>query len=159
MHRVHPLATASVAFFVALLSACGGGGPLENPTLPYEGTWRLVRVNGQALPARVDTVEVVSEDVRFLFTGSGFVRQVSRRYSSAAATTGSDGLCESWFGFQVAGAQISTLPAISQAPVGICPPQVVSRSYTLDGDTLRANGGTGFTLGAVPHAYVRVSLE
>ncbi len=158
MHRVRTVAALAVACVVPFLAACGGGS-FENPILPHEGTWRLVRVAGQALPARIDTVEVVSEDVRFIFTGSGFVREVSRRFASGEANTGTNGLCESWFGFQVVGSQISTGPAANQAPVGTCPRQVVSRSYTLDGDTLRSNGATGFTLGDVPYSYVRISTE
>lgn len=158
MHRVRTVTALAVALVVSTLAACGGGS-FENPILPHEGTWRLVRVNGQALPARIDTVEVVSEDVRFIFTGSGFVRQVSRRFASSNATTGTNGICESWFGYQVSGAEISTGPAAAQAPVGICPRQLVSRSYRLDGDTLRSSGATGFTLGDVPHAYVRISTD
>lgn len=158
MHHRRTTAAFAAAFLVSLLAACGGGS-FENPILPHEGTWRLVRVNGQALPARIDTVEVVSEDVRFLFTGSGFLRLVSRRYDSANGTTGMGAQCESWFGYQVSGSQISTGPAANQSPAGICPRQVVSRSYTLDGDTLRSNGATGFNLGAASHAYVRISTE
>jgi len=158
MHHARTIATLAVACVVSLLAACGGGST-ENTTLPHEGTWRLVRVNGLPLPARNDTVEVVSEDVRFIFSGSGFVRQTSRRFASSTATTSTSGLCESWFGYQVSGSQISTGPAASQAPVGNCPRQVVSRSYTLDGDTLRSNGATGFTLGALPHAYIRISRD
>lgn len=159
MNRVRTVAIAAVACVIPLFLAACGGGSLDNDILPHEGTWRLVRVNGQALPVRIDTVEVVSEDVRFIFTGSGFVRQVSRRFATADATTGTNGQCESWFGYQVVGPQISTGPAASQGPVGICPRQVVSRSYTLDGDTLRSNGATGFTLGGVPHAYIRISTD
>jgi len=150
--------TLALALVVPALTACGGGS-LENPVLPHEGTWRLVRLNGQPLPARLDTVEVLSEDVRFIFTGSGFVRQTARRFASASAPTGVNGLCEAWFGYQVVGAQISTTPAASQAPVGVCPRQVVSRSYTLDGDTLRSSGTTGFVTGALTHAYIRVSVD
>lgn len=158
MTRFRSLATLAVAFVVPWLAACGGGS-MENPVRPHEGTWRLVRLNGQPLPVRLDTLEVVSEDVRFIFTGSGFVRQSVRRFSSSSATTGVSGLCEAWFGFQVLGAQISTGPAANQGPVGACPRQVVSRAYTLDGDTLRSNGTTGFNDGAVSHAYVRISQD
>jgi hypothetical protein len=158
MTRIRILATLAVAFVIPALAACGGGS-LENPVLPHEGTWRLVRLNGQPLPARLDTVEVLSEDVRFLFTGSGFIRQTARRFASASAPAGSDGLCEAWFGYQVGGAQITTTAAANQSPVGVCPRQVVSRSYTLDGDTLRSSGTTGFVAGALTHAYVRISVE
>jgi hypothetical protein len=158
MTRARLLATLAVAFVVPALAACGGG-TLENPILPHEGTWRLVRVNGQALPARIDTVEVVSEEVRFLFTSSGFIRQVARRVAAAGEPTGSDRVCETWFGYQISGSQISTGPAANQAPVGICPRRVVVRAYTLDGDTLRSPGGDGFTLGSVAHSYVRISTE
>lgn len=158
MTRARSLATLAVAFVVPLLAACGGGS-LENRTLPHEGTWRLVRVNGQPLPARIDTVEVVSEDVRFLFTGSGFIRQVARRFASASAPTGTSGVCEAWFGYQVSGSQLSTGPAASQAPSTLCPRRVVVREYTLDGDTLRSPGGDGFTLGNVSHSYIRISTE
>lgn len=158
MTRIRTVAMLTMACVVPLLAACTGGSG-EPPTLPHEGTWRLVRVNGQPLPARIDTVEVVSEDVRFLFTGSGFVRQVSRRFPSASATTGANGTCEAWFGYQVVGAQISTGPAANQAPVGLCPRQLFSRGYLLDGDTLRSIGAAGFTLGPVPHAYVRISTD
>lgn len=158
MTRARLLATLAVAFVVPALAACGGGS-FENPTLPHEGTWRLVRVNGQPLPTRIDTVEVVSEEVRFLFTGSGFIRQTARRFASAGATTGTNGVCEAWFGYQVAGAEISTGPAASQAPAGLCPRRVVVRSYTLDGDTLRSPGGDGFTFGNVTHSYIRISTE
>jgi len=158
MVRLRSLATLAVAFVVLLLAACGGGST-ENTVLPHEGTWRLVRLNGQPLPVRLDTVEVVSEDVRFIFTGSGFVRQTSRRYPPGSESAPLNGVCEAWFGYQVVGAQISTVPAANQGPSGICPRQVVSRAYILDGDTLRSDGTTGFITGAIEHAYVRVSRD
>ena len=159
MTRVRSRAAAAAALLILAVAACGGGAGTDVQVLPHEGTWQLVRVNQQPLPVRLDSVEVVSEEVRFLLEGSGFVREVARRFAGATAATGVNTRCESWFGYQIIAGQITTGPAANQPPSGTCPRGIERRTYTLQGDTLRSNGGTGFSLPGVPYAYVRIRTE
>jgi hypothetical protein len=138
-----------------LFSACIAGSTTVPPDEPWEGTWRLVRVNGQPLPFRRDSLEVTSEDVRFIYTGSGFARDYLRVFASPTATAGAARNCQVWFTFVVSGASISTVTSATQLPAGTCPAASGTRTFVLDGDTLRSQGGPAFTLGAVSRAYVR----
>lgn len=157
--RSRAASAAALLVLVLALAACSGGAGTDVQVLPHEGTWQLVRVNRQPLPVRLDSVEVVGEEVRFLLEGSGFVREVARRFSGGAASTGVNTRCESWFGYQIIAGQITTGAAANQPPSGACPSGIERRMYTLQGDTLRSNGGTGFSLAGVPYAYVRIRTE
>ncbi len=160
--RLHAPARTRLRRAVALallalptLSGCIGTTQTADPEEPWEGTWQLVRMDGQPLPFRRDSLEVTGEDVRFLNIRSGFARDFVRVYATTGATTGAPRTCQVWFTFEVTNASLSTSTSLSQQPSGTCAPAAGTRTYVLDGDTLRSQGGSAFTLGAVSRAYVR----
>lgn len=133
---------------------CLGGTPMENDVRPWEGTWRLVRVDGGALPFRRDTLEILAERVTFLQTGSGFLTDSVRvhRDGSTAVARG----CASWYGFTVNGDALTLSPVSTPTPPQAgCPLNLVDRRFVLAGDTLRATGGNGFAITGVTRVYVR----
>ncbi len=157
-HRTPGRRTLALALLsLPLLAACIGGSESQAPDEPWEGTWQLVRMNGQPLPFRRDSIEVTSEEVRFIYTGSGFARDFARAYATPGTTTGAARSCQVWFTFVVSGAGISTVTSATQQPSGTCPPASGTRVFVLDGDTLRSQGGPAFTLGTVARAYVRAN--
>jgi hypothetical protein len=138
-----------------LLAACNRGDDPFGPQAPWEGEWRLVRIDGQPLPLRRDGREVTSETLTLLFTGSGFLRDEWRPVPAGGGAAGATVGCTAWFIFTLTGNEISTRPAANQQPQGECADGVETRRYTIDGDTLRATGGSGFQLGDLRRAYVR----
>ncbi len=127
----------------------GSLGPIEE--IPWEGDWRLVRMNGAPLPFRRDSIEVVFEQVQFFDNGAGFARDSMRVY---AGSTGTMRGCNAWMGV-VVNETVITTTRTQQAPVGTCLPNAELRTYRLDGDTLRLSSGAGVQLNDVSRAYVR----
>lgn len=142
---------AALLALVPFAAACLGESTGPTPLEPYEGTWRLVRLGGQALPLRVDSTEVTSETITLLYLGSGYLTDRWREHGTAIA----DRQCTAWVNFTVTGNRVSTREAPSQPQQGTCARGVTDREFVVDGDTLRSAGGSAFQLGSRARAYVR----
>jgi hypothetical protein len=142
--------TALVAT-VVLVAACGGDSTGPAPLTPFEGTWRLVRLGGQPVPRRVDSVEVVSESLTFFAVGTGFFTDRWREHGSSVVARE----CTAWLSYTLAGQQMQTSNNPSQPSQGSCAVGITDRTFVLDGDTLRSSGGPAFRLGTLSRAYVR----
>jgi len=131
--------------------ACLGDTVGPTPPEPYEGTWRLVRLGGDALPLREDSIEVLGETITMLYLGSGYLTDRWREHGAAST----EYECTAWFTFTFSGGRIVARQAANQIPIGRCKTGVTDREFTLDGDTLRSTGGAAFQLGGRARVYVR----
>jgi hypothetical protein len=153
MRTFRSVASRFTALFatLVLLAACGGESTGPAPMSPFEGTWRLVRLGGQPLPRRVDSVEVVNESLTFFVIGTGFFTDRWREHGSAVVARE----CTAWLSYTLAGQQMQTRNNPSQPQQGSCAAGITDRTFVLDGDTLRSSGGSAFRLGNLSRAYVR----